>query len=321
MSHAGRTRSPINTPARRRLAPALGLWAVLVSLPVMTVSAAGDAGSEPNAISNTGVEIEVRLGRYTVRAAHASVSDLLHAIGNAAGFKVRIFGHLDATKNTWSYRDVPLAKLVRDLSRGYSTVMLYRAATAGDAAERLSEFWIYAPDAITQDQLADITIVSDMQDSRHAKPAGTKPQQDRKIQQIARLEGIAEHTVIDTLSQTLALEADPVVRRRAVAALADIGGTEVLAALEAGLGDRDPKVRSDVAQALGGITQARAIWALGQILFTDQDPAVRLVAVRALARHASPAARTFVENAQRDRSAEVREGARLALQQWPEASN
>jgi HEAT repeat protein len=80
---------------------------------------------------------------------------------------------------------------------------------------------------------------------------------------------------------SLSQDEDPVVRARAVRLIGAIGGTEGVAALQAGLGDADAGVRAGAAHALGRLAHWPAA-ALVAPLLRDQHWGVRREAALAL---------------------------------------
>jgi hypothetical protein len=84
--------------------------------------------------------------------------------------------------------------------------------------------------------------------------------------------------------------------------------------IEANLGNPDASARMEVVSLLESIESDRIVPLLGQILFGDPDPGVRLAAMEALARQRGEAAKAFLEAATNDRDTAVRETAILALE-------
>ena len=84
------------------------------------------------------------------------------------------------------------------------------------------------------------------------------------------------------MARTLIQDADASVRGQAAAVLEDIAGEEAIRALEAGLGDPNPAVRIKVIGSLEALQAEEAIPTLGQVLFSDPSPQVRLAAVAAI---------------------------------------
>jgi len=83
---------------------------------------------------------------------------------------------------------------------------------------------------------------------------------------------------------SLARDGDPVVRKRAVECMMEVGGQELVAALVELLKDANASVRATAAMALGVVHDRCAIPALKHALRGDIEPQVRLSAARALGR-------------------------------------
>lgn len=144
--------------------------------------------------------------------------------------------------------------------------------------------------------------------SRYRQPSDEGSSAQRLLA-IERLAGLKDKPVVDGLETALRSDTDPWVRRRAALALEDIGGEAAVNALEAGLGDDDPSIRSAVVNSLGRIGSERAVMAIGQTIIGDPDPETRRTAVLALDGHEGGAVEAFLQAAQKDRAASVRQAA------------
>jgi HEAT repeat protein len=107
-----------------------------------------------------------------------------------------------------------------------------------------------------------------------------------------------------------------IVRSQVVSSLAEIGGEEASRALETGLGDDSYTLRMEVIYSLGEVSEDRVSPGLGQVLFSDPDPLVRLEAVRKISEDDSEAAKAFLKVASKDKDSMVRTTALDALAKW-----
>ena len=261
--------------------------------------------------------------RYSLVAEQAKLSDVLLELGKAADFKLKVFEQLSIEQQNWDYNSMPLSQLLTNLLRGYSTVMLYEEAhdkTLENNTRKLKELWLIASDdnsGVGEQSINNIEIKLEPPATRPIDYQNLTPQQQYEIAHIDNLEGLTGDDVIESLKLTLVTENDPVIRKRAVVALSDIGGTHVLDALESGLSDSSGEVRTQLAKSFAEINHQRSMLALGQLLMGDHDVKVRQEAVRALYQQNGPAARSFIEAALNDKDDSVKKVAGEILQQWP----
>lgn len=255
-------------------------------------------------------------------AEQTQLVDILHELGKATGFKIKTFEETGHEKKNWMFNSMPLPRLLDNLLRGYSTVMLYEDLhdeMGGSNKRILKELWLVTredganPDAKST---INIEIMLEQEEAQLTSYRNLTPEQQYEIAYIDNLEGLTSDDVIETLKQTLADEKDPVIRQRAVTALSGIGGIRVLDALESGMGDRSGEVRAELAKSFAGIEHQRSMLLLGQLVVGDHDAEVRQQAVRALSRQGSPAARIFIEAALKDKNDNVRKVADGMLLQW-----
>ncbi|MGB5395589.1 MAG: HEAT repeat domain-containing protein [Gammaproteobacteria bacterium] len=259
---------------------------------------------------------------YSVSATQATLGTVLQQLSKSAKFKLKLFDDISAEQKNWLLHSMPLTRLLENLTRGYSTVMLYEEEPAGasnNTDRKIKEMWVIARDDNQgSDEITsvNIEIVTEQNSERMSGYQNLTAEQQYEIAFIDNLEGMAGSDIVDTLQQTLADEADPLVRKRAVTALGDIGGTGVLDALETSMGDSSSDVRTELAKTLAGIKDQRSMLLLGQILMGDTNSQVRQQAVSGLYQQNTPAARSFVEAAATDRDPAVKKIADDILQLW-----
>ena len=259
---------------------------------------------------------------YSLTANQATLSDVLHELGKKADFKLKTFEEMSNAQQDWNFHSMPLTKLLTNLLRGYSTVMLYEETQDKPKQSdklKLKELWLITQEDNTDlDEPSSINIEIQLEQTETLtdKQQHLTAEQQYEITYIDNLEGMTGDDVIATLEQTLVSDKDPLVRKRAVIALSDIGGTRVLDALESGLGDSSGDVRTELAKSFAGIKHQRSMLALGQLLMGDHNAGVRQEAVRSLYQQNSPAAHTFIEAALKDKDGDVKKAASEILQQW-----
>jgi hypothetical protein len=280
-----------------------------------------DAGNIKHSSGSTVINISVTDEAYSLNAKQAKLSAVLNELGKTAGFKLKTFDAAGYQNQDWQFRSMSLPRLLDNLLRGYSTVMLYedmQDKTTANDRPKLKELWL-----IAQQDHADFHQPSNIHIEIQLEQAETfdheqqlTPEQRYEITFIDNLEGMTSDDVIDTLEQTLRSDKDPLIRKRAVTALSDIGGTRVLDALESGMGDRSADVRTELAKSFAGIKHQRSMLLLGQMLVGDHDAMVREQAVRSMYQQGTLAAHTFVEAALKDKNDTVKKTASEILQQW-----
>ena len=304
--------------------------AARVTLVVIAVVLTTSSLADTNSVNSSRISISSSNQRYSVTATQATLSELLQKLGDNAGFKLKIFEKPEDVPRDWNFHSMALPRILDNLLRGYSTVMLYEESdqpddrSDSDDEQVLKELWLLAQ---TEDVEPDrgstvnIEIQLDKNDLETVRQQDLTPEQQYEIAYIDNLEGMTGDDVIDILANTLLTADDPLVRKRAVTALGEIGGIRVLDALESGMGDRSAEVRTELANSLSGIHDQRSMLLLGQLLMGDRNSRVREQAVYALHQQNTPAARSFVEAGLKDKDDGVSKAAEILLQQWPPRDN
>ena len=278
---------------------------------VMTISLSGRASEAAAAqpVSPSGIHVEVQQGLMTVDVRGAPLADLLRVIEERAAVRVTIHGG-NSPLVTDSFTDLPVDEGIERLVRGSGLVLTYAPSQRGAGVSVLKEVRVY----LTPPQAA-----------MPAAANGTKPpsparrvEQERsaRLREIRTLARQRDEAAASALAQILALDLDPTVRVKAVAALGKLGGTEAAMALSMALMDQDPSVRVQAARALGQVEGDQATPALGGVLMGDSDPRVRRAAARALGSVRSEEARWALEAAALDADRSVRRAVASALTKW-----
>lgn len=130
---------------------------------------------------------------------------------------------------------------------------------------------------------------------------------------IVRAFSTMAHKAGNPFLTTAMSDADPSVRRAAIAAWLEIRGQVGAAPVVAHLTDADASVRAKAAAVVGGLREASGRVALEAALAGDADPVVRRNAAWALGRLRDAASRPVLEAAQADASSIVRGAVRAAL--------
>jgi len=293
------------------------------------------AGEETVGAPNIRVRIEA--GRLTLDADNASLADVLTMVGKQADIEIILHGDLGAPV-TKSFSEEPLDGAIAHLLRNTSFVMIYgQPQDAGDLPPLVQIRIINSRSANQAAPSAASTSDFDEDQSeaaiaaRRAIMLGLDPapqngaglfaglaglESNQRLYAMQWLADVGDEEAIRALGRFLALDAEPAIRNEAALALGDIGSEAASQALALGLGDSDPDVRFQVVEAMGGVARQRTTLVLGQVLFGETDPEVRMSAIAGLGRSRSEAAWAFLEAATEDPDPEVRKIANGILATW-----
>lgn len=136
-----------------------------------------------------------------------------------------------------------------------------------------------------------------------------------RISALHRLYGLPAQRSVPLLQQLLLTEKDGVVSEEARAVLRVIGGDDAVTAVTTGLAEPETERRRAVIASLGRVGPA-AVSLLGQVLFSESDPALRWLAVEQLSHIATPAAMSLLAQAKNDDDPRVTQAASDALSGW-----
>ena len=268
------------------------------------------------------IDISYSAEGYSLSARQVTLGTVLQQLSESAKFKLKIFNDIDDRLQSWRFQPMPLARLLENLTRGFSTVMLYEekpASASNNTDRKIKEMWLIAHDdshGSGENTNVSIEILPEQNDGRTSEYQNLTAEQQYEISFIDNLEGMTGSDIVDTLKQTLNNEDDPLIRKRAVTALGDIGGIGILDALETGMGDTSSAVRTELAKTIARIKDQRSMLLLGQLLMGDHNSQVRQQAVRGLYQQNTRAARSFIETALTDKDPAVKKIADEILQQW-----
>jgi len=254
-----------------------------------------------------------------------SLAVLLREMGQRAGFAVVLQGDLDHLVSA-HFRDLPMdAALRRVVGSEHALVMRYEPAREPGMPGRLLEVRVYGdvrgdPDRVT---VAPVAPRGEGGAQKVEAPPGPDPEAPGAYSGPAGMAAVralaarGDAASVAALGRILDTSSDPAVRREAIEALSRIGGEEAADALAHGLGDDDSAIRTGVVDALGDMGDEHATRMLGQVLFSESEPDIRLTAVARLGERDSDAARAFLDAAADDPDPLVRDAARKALGRAP----
>ena len=318
-----------------RLRSFLASFAIAVSALVLIQPgqvAYGEATQDEPAANSVIIEVSYNSGMFTLQASNAPLADVLQAIADQAGIEIVLAGDL-SFPITRSYSDVALEDGLQRLMGDASYVMIYGSVPDGEDPAPLIELRVYADimgtaGAISQSgavspedaaiALRAVTLslapTAEGDEGLHEEIAGLE--RDERILAMQWLADFEDSIAVATLGRFLALDKDSAVRSEAAFALSGIGSDAAAEALAIGLGDDDPGVRLEVVDALSGIEDFDTALRLGQVLFGEPDPEVRLFAVVGLGEEHSEAAWILLEAAADDPDNKVSEAANSILAAW-----
>ncbi len=298
------------------------------------LAAAAQQEASPVAIDVT-VEDEV----LAVNVRNVPLEDVLRAIAERAGLRLRLVGDLGSPITAWFA--VRLEEGLRHLVGNNGLIMIYEPAHDQAGQLMLTEIRVSGPP-----DGHIVTIEPAVKESSLERVYDGLDRVDRKskLRAVRELHGLDDEAAIDDLALVLAQEKDQKVRRLAAFGLGDAGGAKALAALSTALGDKDrsirfhaihglakiggeesaealtttvkdldPAVRLQTVLALQRIGDASTVGVLTKVLGEDEDPEVRRVAARTLNRMGGDEAWRALFDATTDPDLRVREAAAAAI--------
>lgn len=244
-------------------------------------------------------QIDIEEGRLTLKASGTPLDVLLKAIAEKAGFTMTLRGDL-STPISLSFSGLRVEQAIRRLTGDLGLVMIFDRDRDSDAPKRLIEVRVYA---------------NIKRANRPPSEQGALAVAEDLDQASDEAENAGEEDAIAIQARKLLTAENAADKKQAIKALTALGGIQAVAALTEGLEDEDRSIRGEIVRALGAIGEESATQTLGQVLIADTEPALRLEAVTAIAKHPGPVARVFLEAALKDSDESVRQAAKAALQQ------
>ena len=272
------------------------MCAIFVSIPVPV--SASDANPATPAI----LDVVVESDRVTLRAERVPLATVLHALAREAGVTLVLRGEPTSPFSTWTVTDVSLLDAIRHMA-GDNDFVLYQAGATEHGQHVLRVFGKRDGDnaiRTREDTLRDLS-----HPNAHIRATA--------VREIAGLDG---ELAFDRLRTVLASDEAAAVRSEALAAISTLDGAPALDAMADTLGDDDVDVRAQLLHALGDRPEESATMALGQAYFTEDDPAMRIMAVQSLAAQRTPAARAILTTALKDEDLAVQATATRLLNTW-----
>lgn len=289
---------------------------VLVSLTVIFFAFGGWRPAHAQNENSAHVQLEVRDGRVTLEVRDAPVTDVIHAIGEEAGFSTVVRGVVDI-RTTRSFIETPIEEAVRRLARGTTLVMIYAPRASDTELRPIKEVRLYSstpgefvssrlsPDA---EALDPELLVGLSQDDIQAR-----------IHALQSLGDLKDPSVVAIVSDMLSGDEHAAVRGQAAAVLGRIGSEDAIPALRSALGDSNQAVRVQVVRALGNIGGERVAGILGNLLMKDADQRVRTTAAWSLGNLKTEMARSYLQAAAPEADEIVRRSIDQNLERWNES--
>jgi hypothetical protein len=273
---------------------------------LLSVSGAGAAGSETQAVGRV-LEIAVTpASRVSLTAREAPLVDVLRAIGEQAGVKIVLRGDFDMLV-TQRLANMPLDAAIQKLSRWHSVVLIYDAPARGAGDPVLREAWVTSVPADRRNGPAPRTGVDAVASAGTAPPEGRRrlrrdvvPVEDQPSLSQASASAPAP-TWRPSPAASVRSQANDSQLGMALKRGGPEGGAQVVEALvrqrgvdgainvlrEAATRDPDQGVRRGAIRVLSGLDSPDAVEAIRATLL-DAHPGVRSEAHTALRRLGQP---------------------------------
>jgi HEAT repeat protein len=138
---------------------------------------------------------------------------------------------------------------------------------------------------------------------------------DERTEALWNLQYINEGDALQTLQVVLQQDRDVSVREEALAVLDSIGGKLAFSIISTAVGDDSSVLRHAALESLWKYNTSDRLPIVGQVMFGDPNPTMRLEAVRLLGSESNPVARSFLIAAREDPDERVRQYADRLLGQ------
>lgn len=267
--------------------PLAGL--VILASPALNLSRAAMA-QVAEEIRPSEIQLAIEQGLLTLDVRNVPLANVLHAIGERAGFKVIVHTDLD-TLVTTSFTRVSLDKAIFLLVGNTSMVMIHAPLQGETGPRPLAEVHLYSNENRRVVASGLPVGARGTQGASNTQAVAVERGRDAALRAVRTLVERPDDTAIDDLASFLLKDEDPVVRRMAAAGLGMVGGEQAVDALVEALADEDNTVQRRVIHALGKIDDDEGARALGEVLTGDPDAQTRRHAARALTRLGNEEAR------------------------------
>ncbi len=251
-------------------------------------------GETPSGIKD---EFSLINNRVTLHANNLSLKDALLLLSQKANIELVLKSELQNKVNI-SIDDRPIDFLFRRLLAHNNFLLIYS----------------------DKNHLIDKVVVYESSSSQPDEPMSVKDPMPREV--IEEMEWIhylstrPEDEAISGLSEILSTSDKPLKSKQyAIEQLSSLAHNEaVVNAVAGGLADDRPEIREHVINALGQIEHDAAQQILGQIIFGEREPGLRLQAVKQLANIHTPASEVFIKAAAEDKNSTVKAEAEFFLE-------
>lgn len=286
---------------------------LFLSFILSSIATAAKTNSE-----QTTLNITAQHGLISVQSQSATLPEMLRAVSEKTGIKVYIRDEDFLNKSFWSFADLPLVDAIRLLVGNHNMAITFKKTDSSLTVKNIDSVWVFANPVLSSPKFEPAlaaNISTAKKTHNHAVDDLTNPDPQVRISAIQTLTALQEPETAPILAQAMLEEADASVREQIGASLEKITGQGAAVIMENGLGDADYLVRTATVRFLAQTETDRVAPSLGQVLFNDPDPLLRLEAVLAIAQHHSAAARAFLQVAAKDEDSMVSEAATFALSQ------
>ncbi|MFN2200248.1 MAG: HEAT repeat domain-containing protein [Caldilineaceae bacterium] len=284
-----------------------GLRICFAGLTVGFSSAVCTAEGQFGRVPSGDLDIEVSDGLLTADVSNVPVAEVIRIIGERAGLKTVVTGDIEVALTRRISR-VPLAEGLRRLVGRNLIVMILGPVPKDGGRRALIEVRVHiSANGPPRRKQADR--------DEELLSALSHPDAAVRSDAVLQLEQIGDLPAADLLGRVALEDPSEAVRARAVGVLGRVGGAEVMGALERVLRDSAQVVREQAILALGQIDDENAAELLGDVLLSNPDRQMRLVAAWALGRKASSVAKGFLEAAQNDGDPALRRAVYQGLRQ------
>ena len=271
------------------------------------------------------IELELKEGLLTANIKDALLAEVMTRISADLGIKMFLKGDLKSPV-TALFSEVPLAEAIRLLTDGHSLAIIYRSDDShiNPAGEiQIAGIWVFEGNGRKNVEVIDRSRPEDLNEKSAPEETETSASNKRehaaenlkKIEFIDQEEPPGEDDEVGMWSRILNRDENIENRKKAIRVLEQIGSEEAVNAIADLLKEDTASMRNLAVESLSRIQSDLATQILGQVVFGDRDPEVRIAAVQALGYKYGEASVAFLIEATKDPDEQVRKAARNALGQ------
>jgi hypothetical protein len=260
-----------------------------------------------------------------VRCENVTLAEVLRAVAGETGIQLHIRDEDFLQKSSWSLVDRPLLEAVRQLAGTHNMAITFADGSSQEMARRISSLWVFGTTAASQAALEAAMVEASSVTAGELRAEARKNLSDPnslvRLDAIHRLADSEDQNDVEILIRVMLEDDDPAVQQQARSAVEKLTGEAANVTVENGLGDADYLVRAETVRYLAQGEQDLIAPSLGQVLFSDPDPLIRLEAVLAIAQYQGEAAQAFLQVAAKDQDSMVKEAALYALSERENSSD